>query len=255
MINSLRGDFGRSLLMWVVYNDDAFDHLLNITQDFSVVDEDGQNVFHRIVYSFVDDDVRSRRLMKLSHKTNVDVINRKDSLEQTPLHRVAYYNHHRAIETIIKLGGDVNLKDRWGQTPLHHAARNNSHRTIETIIKLGGDVNHRNNRNQLPDEQDDCDDETRRIIRSSRKWWEIFFEVWNFFIIFFFLKIWFFCEFSFKMNEIWNIIVYRSSFNRKVYRALADEYNLRLKTMFAYKSMEWLHQLLKSRHLFVVLFH
>ena len=27
------------------------------------------------------------------------------------------------------------------------------------------------------------------------------------------------------------------------------------KTMFAYKSMECLHQLLKSRHLFVVLFH
>ena len=30
---------------------------------------------------------------------------------------------------------------------------------------------------------------------------------------------------------------------------------LALKTMFAYKSIECLHQLLKSRHLFVILFH
>ena len=235
MINSLRNDRVGSLLMYVVsYYDDAFDHLLDITQDFSVVDENGRNIVHRIAFWGRDDDFRSRRLMKLSQKTNVEsLINRKDRWGRTPLHRAARNNHHRTIETIIKLGGDVNLKDDDGQTPLHFAALFNNHRAIETIIKLGGDVNHRNNRNQLPDEQDDCDDETKRIIRSSRKWWEIFFEVWwNFFIIFFFWKYDFFCEFSFKMNEIWNIIVYRSSFNRKVYRALADEYNLRLKTMF-----------------------
>ena len=142
MINSLRGDYnGGSLLMNVVsYYDYVFDHLLNITQDFSVVDEVGQNIVHSIVYSFIGDvdDVRSRRLMKLSQKTNVEsLINRKDGRGQTPLHRAAYNNHHRTIETIIKLGGDVNLK---------------------------------NYLNKLPDEQDGCDDETKRIIRSSRKW-------------------------------------------------------------------------------------
>ena len=141
MINSLRGDYnGGSLLMYVVHYYDAFDHLLNISQDFSVVDEDGQNIVHSIAYySFVDvDDVCSRRLMKLSQKTNVESF--------------------------------INRKDSRGQTPLHYAANRNLHRTIETIIKLGGDVNLKNDRNKLPDEQDDCDDETKRIIRSSRKW-------------------------------------------------------------------------------------
>ena len=141
MINSLRSDdcYGCSLLMDVVRNDDdAFDHLLNITQDFSVVDEVGMNFVHRIAYWGRVDDVRSRWLMKLSQKTNVESL--------------------------------INRKDRRGQTPLHCAADNNDHHTIETIIKLGGDVNLKNDRNQLPDEQDPCDDETKRIIRSSRKW-------------------------------------------------------------------------------------
>ena len=142
MINSLRDDdYDGSLLMFVVVvDDDAFDHLLNIPQDFSVVNEDGENIVYWIVYFLGGgDDVCSRRLMKLSQKTNVEsFINRKeDRRGQTPLHRAAYHNDHRAIETIIKLGGDVNLK---------------------------------NNYNELPDEQDGCDDETKRIIRSSRKW-------------------------------------------------------------------------------------
>ena len=144
MINSLRDYDGRSLLMDVVYNnnddDDAFDHLINKLQDFSVVNDYGENIVHRIAVSSDDggDDVRSRRLMKLSQKTNVESF--------------------------------INRKDRYGRTPLHIAADNNKHRTIETIIKLGGDVNLKNNYNRLPDEQKYCDDETKRIIRSSRKW-------------------------------------------------------------------------------------
>ena len=173
MINSLRNDDGDSLLMDVVFYDDVFDHLLNISQDFSVVDENGDNILHRIVCFFggVSDYILSRRLMKLSQKTNVEsFINIKDRWGKTPLHWAARNNNHRTIETIIKLGGDVNLKDGDGQTPLHRAAYNNLHRAIETMIKLGGDVNLKNNYNELPDEQDRCDDETKRMIRSSRKW-------------------------------------------------------------------------------------
>ena len=205
MINSLRADdgYGRSLLMDVVRDDDAFDHLINKPQDLSVVNENGENVVHLIAYSSNDDDDISRRLMKLSQKTNVkSFINRKDNNGQTPLHYAAYnkhrtietiiklggdvnikdndgetplhlaaiYNDHRTIETIIELGGDVNLKDDDGRTPLHFAAYKNNHRTIETIIELGGDVNLKNNFNQLPDELYRCDDETKTIIRSSRKW-------------------------------------------------------------------------------------
>ena len=79
-------------------------------------------------------------LMKLSEKTNVEsFINNKDHDD--------------------------------GETPLHYAARYNSHRVIETIVKLGGYVNMKDNDNRLPDEQDGCDDETKRILQRLRRQW------------------------------------------------------------------------------------
>ena len=126
--------------MNVVRYEDVFNYLINFTQDFSVVDEDGYNIVHRIAISFRDDVVCSRLLMKLSENTNIEsFINNKD--------------HNR------------------GFTPLHFAARFNHHRLIETIVKLGGDVNTKDYDNQLPDEQDDCDDETKRIIQRLRRQW------------------------------------------------------------------------------------
>ena len=126
--------------MEVVYYDDVFNYLINFTQDFSVVDELGYNIVHRIaIFSLHDDDVCSRMLMKLSEKTNVESF--------------------------------INNKHHNGRTPLHVAARFNRHRFIETIVKLGGDFNIKDNHNRLPDEQDDCDDETKRIIQRLRRQW------------------------------------------------------------------------------------
>ena len=142
IVNSLRDGDGDSLLMdAVMYEDeDAFDHLLNFPQDFSIVDEDGVNIFHYIAFShFDDDDVSSRMLMKISTKTNVKSF--------------------------------INNKDIDGRRPLHYAARLNYHRTIETIVKLGGDVNIKDDDNELPDEQDDCDDETKALIQRLRRQW------------------------------------------------------------------------------------
>ena len=118
--------------MNVVYYEEVFNYLINFTQDFSIVDEYGLNIVHWIaLYLLYDDGVSSRMLMKLSEKTNVESF--------------------------------INNKAHDGRTPLHLAARYNSHRVIETIVKLGGNVH-----NQLPDEQDRCDDETKRILQRLR---------------------------------------------------------------------------------------
>ena len=125
--------------MRVVIDDDedAFNYLINFTQDFSVVNELGLNIVHYIAtYSYDVDG--SRMLMKLSEKTNVESF--------------------------------INNKDHYGGlTPLHWAASRNNHRLIETIVKLGGDVNIKDNHNRLPDEQDNCDHETKRIIQRLRR--------------------------------------------------------------------------------------
>ena len=94
------------------------------------------NIIHFIVLSGGDDEVCESQLIKLSHKTNVESL--------------------------------INERNVYRQTPLHLAAHRNIHRTIARLISMGSDVNVRNKYDILPDEQDYCDDETKRIIRQSR---------------------------------------------------------------------------------------
>ena len=142
LINCLRyddHDDDRTLLMHAVWwNDDhVFDYLIKKPQDFSVVARDGENIINYIALSFRgDDEISESQLIKLSHKTNVESL--------------------------------INERNVYGDTPLHYAAHKNKYRTIARLISMGSDVNVRNNDNELPDEHDSCDDETKRIIRQSR---------------------------------------------------------------------------------------
>ena len=122
--------------MW--WNDDhVFDYLIKKPQDFSVVARDGEDIINYIALSFRgDDEISESQLIKLSHKTNVESL--------------------------------INKRNVHGDTPLHVAARWNNYRTIARLISMGSDVNVRNNYNELPDENNDCDDETKSIIRQSR---------------------------------------------------------------------------------------
>ena len=131
-------DYDDTLLMRAVFwnnDDDVFDYLIEKSQDFSVVNRHGWNIIHYIVL-YGDDKISESELIKLSHKTNVESL--------------------------------INERGVGGETPLHYAAHKNKYRTIARLISMGSDVNLRNIYNKLPDEHDDCDDETKRIIRQSR---------------------------------------------------------------------------------------
>ena len=123
--------------------DDDFDRLINIPQDFAIVCENGWNIIHLIASQVavdLGDDIAQSFLMKLSKKTNVEsLINEKD-----------------------EYGG--------GKTPLHWAAKKNRRSVIQTLFELGGDLNVKDNNNQLPDDQDECDDETKALIQRLRQW-------------------------------------------------------------------------------------
>ena len=134
-VNSLRiGDYD-TLLMRAVRYDDVFDHILDIPQDFNVVDKYGLNIIHYIA-SLSDDDRGARRLIKLSNKTNV--------------------------------GSLINQQNVNGDTPLHWAAWENNHQVIKQLIEFRCDVNVRNGWNKLPEEQFGCDEVTKKLIRQAR---------------------------------------------------------------------------------------
>ena len=95
LINCLRdGVLGHTLLMRAVLlnDDDVFDYLIEKSQDFSIVDRDGENIIHYIAWFGYDDEISESQLIKLSHKTNVEsLINERNVDGRTPLHHAAQW--------------------------------------------------------------------------------------------------------------------------------------------------------------------
>ena len=135
IINSLRGDFNKTLLMETVWTKrfDIFVHLMKFAQDFSLVDKYGWNVLHRVSWFGTVD-----WLKLFSQKTIERLINRTDNVKRTPLHHAAYMNKHKVIEWLLAKGSDPNLENKDGQRP---------------------------------DEDIDCDDVTKEIFQSFRSSW------------------------------------------------------------------------------------
>ena len=141
IVNLLRNRFNYTLLMKAAFNErkDFFTFFATQPHDVSVVDDNGGlNVLHYIVMCN-DDDVAIEMLRCLdTSQLNHNVINKQtEYYKQTLLYYAATFNRHKSIEWLLKHGADPSLEDRHGL---------------------------------FPDEHRHCDEETKRIIRSYRKW-------------------------------------------------------------------------------------
>ena len=141
IVSSLRDNGNRTLLMNAVLmkNFDAFKHILLYGQDFTVVDENNSNVFHWIPASCPDE---------LAVKM-FDLINQKH---------------------IVQWKNVLNHQDKYKGTTLHTAAWHNKHQTIQWMMQKRIDTQIRDEDGRRPDEQNECDEETKKLIRRSPKY-------------------------------------------------------------------------------------
>eukprot|EP00111_Clytia_hemisphaerica_P007954 TCONS_00023116-protein len=100
--------------MYAVREDhfDVFVHLMNYPQDFSLVDNVGRNVLHR-----VGDYGELRHLEKFDQQTIKKLIDGRDNYNDTPLHLAAWHNKHDVIKLLLAKGADHELKNNVGQRP------------------------------------------------------------------------------------------------------------------------------------------
>ncbi|GFT59936.1 hypothetical protein NPIL_499291 [Nephila pilipes] len=68
----------------------------------------------------------------------------------TPLHIAAVFGHTKVIETLIKLGADVDFKNKEGNTPLHIAAIHGKLDVIEMLLEAGANINSDNHKRITP---------------------------------------------------------------------------------------------------------
>ena len=135
--NSLRGDNGHTLLMkGATHGDTQIVIMLSRKDhDLSVVD-DGWNVL-RLIVLFNDDDVSLEMLNSLdATQLSSDVINGQHNYTSTPLHIAAVWNNYKSIVWLLEHEADRSLTNRNGERPGEYGF---------------------------------CNDETRRLIRLTRK--------------------------------------------------------------------------------------
>ena len=137
IINSLRDDGydERTLMIYAARNrrKDCVKFLSKKPHDVSVVNKYGLNVLHHIVW--LNNAIELLKCLDVSQLNN-NIINQQSKYKRTPLHYAAKYNKHKTIRWLLEHGANISLKDDNGDRP---------------------------------HEDEDCDEETRRIILQYNK--------------------------------------------------------------------------------------
>ena len=58
------------------------------------------------------------------------------------MYECACIGHVSAVETLHRLGADIDRADDNGRTPAFAAARQGHHRMVKLLVDLGADINH-----------------------------------------------------------------------------------------------------------------
>ena len=92
-----------------------------------------QRRFHQAAES---DNVSSEKLKEIIEK----IVNSRDELGATPLHKVSEKVDEGAVQYLIDIGANVNVQDQNGDTPLYVAVFNGQLENVKCLIENGATI-------------------------------------------------------------------------------------------------------------------
>ena len=121
IINSLRSENEETLMMYAagINRKDCVNFLSKKPHDVSVVDVNGWNVLHFIVWCNDDNAIELLKCLDVS-QLNKNIINQQDKFKRTPLHYAAIENKHKSIRWLCEHGADASLKNNLGKRPYEY---------------------------------------------------------------------------------------------------------------------------------------
>ncbi len=122
-----------------------YDILIQAGAEYSMLDEDGGNLLHRISLFSVDqkgieDNVDIGKQAKMAEdliERGLDVNLIEKSYNSTPLHMAASSGKLKVVALFIDHKADLNVRDKGGNTPLEIAKRE-GHQNIEKLLAQAG---------------------------------------------------------------------------------------------------------------------
>ena len=132
-INS-QDDSGYTPLMWanLMGKDKAFLYLIEKGADINIKDNAGYTVFMK--------NTPNRRIKKMFSKLPITSLQENGPV-LSALHWAAIWENTGLIISLVENGFQVDYRDNIGATPLLRAAAGGKHRSVETLLKLGADIN------------------------------------------------------------------------------------------------------------------
>eukprot|EP00347_Sterkiella_histriomuscorum_P019366 403341903 len=93
-------------------------------------------------------------LEKNKHRYSEEDLNVRDNVGNTPIYYAVQLSHYETVETLLKLGAEVNSKNEFGNTPLHQALMigngTNNQDIINLLINFRADLKALNDFKQTP---------------------------------------------------------------------------------------------------------
>ncbi|XP_071108542.1 ankyrin repeat domain-containing protein 65-like [Haliotis cracherodii] len=140
-INS-RGWRSMTSVMWAALrgNRDVVELLVSKGANVSLVDEDGDNIFHHACSGGYIETV------EFVLSLNVVNINSRGWRSLTPVMRAAWEGHGDVVELLVSKRADVSLVDKYGDNILHLACFGGDMETVEFVLSLNVvDIDAKNN--------------------------------------------------------------------------------------------------------------
>jgi len=135
-----------TLLMYAISDDktDIYKFFLKNNANIELVNDEGENVLHSIVYSG-----DTSRLIYFLDNYKFD-INRKSLEGVSPLLLSTFLGKLKMFDLLLYYNANVSIADNFGNTPLHIACSLGYMQMVKKLIELGSNINLKNQNGNLP---------------------------------------------------------------------------------------------------------
>lgn len=142
-------DDNDTLLLYAISDpgSEVYKYLLHRKADVFATNDEGETIFHSIVYSGIPD--RLDTLLKYRPET-LTLLNARTNEGVTPLLLAAMLEDYPMSKQLVMLGADVNLTDNTNNAPIHPACFMGNLDLVKLLVQHGADLHIKTDKGNLP---------------------------------------------------------------------------------------------------------